>query len=75
MGLVPEDWIGRDTSFHRLFRLGRQRVTIFAVDETGIIVAGHQAFLFVAYEPFEKRILGLNLAWTPSQPAISRNLP
>ncbi|MDG6999756.1 MAG: hypothetical protein JRN15_11640, partial [Nitrososphaerota archaeon] len=54
------DWyqeIGRDASFHRLFRLGRQRVKIFAIDETGVIVAGSQAFLFIAYEPFEKRIL------------------
>jgi hypothetical protein len=40
------DWyqeIGEDRSFHRLFRLGRERVKIFAIDETGITVAGRQA--------------------------------
>jgi putative transposase len=63
------DWyqdIGADKSFHRLFRLGRERVKIFAIDETGITVAGMQAFLFIAYEPFEDRILGLHFAWTPN---------
>ena len=25
-----------------------------------------QAFFFIAYEPFEDRILGLHIAWTPS---------
>ncbi len=67
------DWyqeIGEDKSFHKLFRLGRERVNIFAVDETGIIVAGNQAFLLIAFEPFEKRILGLHLAWTPSQLSV-----
>ncbi len=35
----------------------RERVKIFAVNETGITIAGMQAFLFIAYEPFEDRIL------------------
>ena len=30
--------IGSDNSFHKLFRLGRERVKIFAVDETGVIL-------------------------------------
>ncbi len=67
------DWyqeIGRDASFHRLFRLRRERVKIFAIDETGVMAAGNQAFLFVAYEPFEKRILGLYFAWTPSSLSV-----
>jgi putative transposase len=50
--------------------LGCERVKIFAIDETGVIVAGSQAFLFIAYEPFEKRILGLHLAWTPSSLSV-----
>ncbi len=55
--------IGSDNSFHKLFRLGRERVKIFAVDETGVIL---QTFLFIACEPFEDRILGLLVAWTRS---------
>jgi transposase-like protein len=62
--------IGHDESFHRKFRLGRERVKIFAVDETGIVVAGKQAFLFIAYEPFEDRILELDLAWNPSSLSV-----
>lgn len=50
--------------------MGCERVKIFAIDETGVIVAGSQAFLFIAYEPFEKRILGLHLAWTPSSLSV-----
>ena len=50
--------------------MGRERVKIFAIDETGIIVAGRQAFLFVAYEPFEDRILRLHLAWNPNSISV-----
>lgn len=35
-----------------MFRFGREHGKIFAVDETGM-----QAFLFIAYEQFEDRIL------------------
>jgi transposase-like protein len=62
--------IGSDKSFHRLFRLGRQRVKIFAVDETAITIAGMSAFLFIAYEPFEDRILGLRFAWTANSISV-----
>jgi transposase-like protein len=55
--------IGSDTSFHRLFRLGRERVNVFAIDETGIKIGKLEAWFFVAYEPFEDRILGLYFAW------------
>jgi putative transposase len=67
------DWyqeIGSDRSFQRMFRLGRERVKIIAIDETGITIAGSQAFLFIAYEPFEDRILGLHLAWTPNSISV-----
>jgi len=53
-----------------MFRLGRERVKIFAIDETGITVGGLQAFLFIAYEPFEDRILGLHLAWNPNSISV-----
>ncbi len=67
------DWyqdIGSNKSFHRLFRLGRERVKIFAVDETAITIAGMSAFLFIAYEPFEDRILGLHFAWTANSISV-----
>ena len=58
--------IGSNKSFHRLFRLGRERVKVFCIDETGIKIGGLEAFLFIAYEPFEDRILGLYFAWHPN---------
>ena len=39
--------------------MGRERVKVFCIDETGIKIGGLEAFLFIAYEPFEDRILGL----------------
>ena len=62
--------IGREESIHRLFRLGGERINIFAIDETGITIAGMQAFLFIAYEPFEDRILGLHFACTPNSISV-----
>jgi putative transposase len=67
------DWyqdIGSDASFHRMFRLRRERVNIFAIDETGITIAGMQAFMFIAYEPFENRILGLHFSWTANSISV-----
>ena len=58
--------IGSYEKMHKLFRLGRERITIFAIDETGVKVAGEAAWLFVAYEPFANRILGLHFAWNTS---------
>ena len=62
--------LGSAKKLSRLFRLARERVNVFAVDETGIRVGKLEAFLFVAYEPFEERILGLYLAWTPNSIAV-----
>jgi transposase-like protein len=53
-----------------MFRSGRERVNIFALDETGITIAGMQAFMFIAYEPFERRILGLHFSWTANSIAV-----
>ncbi len=63
------DWyqeLGSDRSISKIFRLGRERVKIFAIDETEITIAGAKAYLFLAYEPFEERILGLYLTWQPN---------
>jgi transposase-like protein len=62
--------IGQDRSFHRLFRLGRERVNVFAVDETGIKIGKCEAFLFIAYEPFQDRILGLYFTWNPNSISV-----
>jgi putative transposase len=62
--------LGSCQKLHRLFRLGRERVKIFAIDETGVNVAGAEAYLFVAYEPFVNRILGLYFAWNPNSISI-----
>jgi transposase-like protein len=57
--------LGSYEKMHRIFRLGRERTKIFAIDETGVKVAGQDAYLFVAYEPFVNRILRLYFAWNP----------
>ena len=62
--------IGQDKSFHRLFRLGRERVKVFAIDETQIKIGNLDAFLFIAYEPFVNRILGLYFAWHPNSISV-----
>ncbi|MHB8566720.1 MAG: hypothetical protein ACYC7D_01560 [Nitrososphaerales archaeon] len=40
------------------------------MDETCVKIAGRQAYLFVAYEPFVDRILGLYFAWTANSIAV-----
>ena len=62
--------MGSYEKMHRLFRLGRERVKIFAIDETGVNVAGAEAYFFVAYEPFANRILGLYFAWNPNSISV-----
>lgn len=62
--------IGSNNRLHKLFRLGRERIKIFAIDETGVNVAGEEAYLFVAYEPFANRILGLYFAWNPNSISV-----
>jgi transposase-like protein len=53
-----------------LFRLGRERVNVFAIDETGIRIGRVEAFLIIAYEPFEERILGLYFTWNPNSISV-----
>jgi putative transposase len=53
-----------------MFRLGKERVKLFMMDETEVEVGGEKAFLFVAYEPFAKRILGLYFAWNANSIAV-----
>ncbi|MEM4414783.1 MAG: DDE-type integrase/transposase/recombinase [Candidatus Caldarchaeum sp.] len=40
------------------------RVSIFLVDETAVMLEGFLAWVWVAYEPFQRRILGFWLSWT-----------
>jgi transposase-like protein len=40
------------------------RVSIFLVDETAVKVAGKLAWVWVAYEPYSKKILGFWLSRT-----------
>ncbi|MGI0090460.1 MAG: hypothetical protein ACREBS_02005, partial [Nitrososphaerales archaeon] len=67
------DWyqeLGSDRSIAKIFRLGGERVKIFAIDETEITIAGAKAYLLLAHEPFEERILGLYLTWQPNSIAV-----
>jgi transposase-like protein len=41
------------------------------VDETSVNVAGKQAWVYVAYEPYEKKILGFWLSRTGNSYAFS----
>jgi hypothetical protein len=42
----------------------RCRVSLFLVDETAVMVSGFPAWVWMAYEPFSRRILELWLSWT-----------
>ncbi|MGC9203328.1 MAG: hypothetical protein ACP5HX_11760, partial [Thermoproteota archaeon] len=53
----------RGYSFRKIFKVNC-RVSIFLVDETAVNVAGKQAWVWVAYEPYEKKILGFWLSRT-----------
>jgi len=72
------DWcqkIGSSRGFQRSFRLhGKGRIKIFAIDDTIIRVGESQAYIFLAYEPFERRILGLHLARSPSEFEVKKFL-
>ena len=72
------DWcqdIGSSRGFHRLFQIhGRRRVKIFAIDDTIIRIGKMQAYVFIALDPFEGRILGLHLAWSPTEFEVKRFL-
>jgi hypothetical protein len=38
--------------------------SLFLVDETAVMVGGFPAWVWMTYEPFSRRILGLWLSWT-----------
>ncbi|MEM3648032.1 MAG: hypothetical protein QW506_02575 [Thermoproteota archaeon] len=48
--------------FKRFFK-ARCRVSLFLVDETAVVVKCFIVWIWVAYEPFSKRILGFWLSW------------
>ena len=67
------DWyqeFGSDERVQNIFRLHKERVKLFCMDETCVKIDGKQAYLFVAYEPFVDRILGLYFAWNPNSISV-----
>lgn len=67
------DWyqeFGSDERARNIFRLHKERVKLFCMDETCVKIAGKQAYLFVTYEPFVDRILGLYFAWNPNSISV-----
>jgi hypothetical protein len=68
--------VGSNEKIHRLFRLERKRIRIFAINETGANVAGEDEDLFLAYEPIVNRILMLYFfAWIPSSISLDMFIP
>jgi transposase-like protein len=49
--------------FRKLYTY-RCRVSFFLFDETAVMVGGFPAWVWMAYEPSSRRILGLWLSWT-----------
>jgi len=45
----------------------RCRVSAFLIDDTEVRVSGYNAWVFIAYELFEKKLLGMWLSWTKNQ--------
>jgi putative transposase len=58
-------WAQRVGSLKRLFK-ARRRARCFLVDETGVNVKGLEAWVWVAYEPHQRRLLALRFSWTRS---------
>ncbi|MEM0079427.1 MAG: DDE-type integrase/transposase/recombinase [Nitrososphaerota archaeon] len=56
-------WVQRLPGFRRFFRV-RCRVSMFLLDENAVLVKGLPAWIWVAYEPISKRVLGFWLSWT-----------
>ena len=50
-------WVQRIRGFRKIFKVNC-RVSVFLVDETAVNVAGKLAWVWVAYEPYSKKILG-----------------
>ena len=69
---VWEWWqeLGRHQGFQNMFRLHHERAKLFLMDETCVKIFGKQAYLFVLYEPFVDRILGLHFAWNANSIAV-----
>lgn len=57
-------WVQGLAPLGRLFRA--RRVACFLVDETMVKIRGEEAWVWVAYEPRQKRFLALDVAWTRS---------
>jgi transposase-like protein len=56
-------WTQCHPGFRKLYTY-RCRVSLFLVDETAVVVGGFPAWVWMAYEPSSRRILGLWLSWT-----------
>ena len=49
-----------------LFNTRRRRTRLFLIDETEVQVGRSEAWIWVCYEPFQKRFLGMWFSWTRS---------
>jgi putative transposase len=56
-------WAQRLPCLRKLYTY-RCRVSLFLVDETAVMVGGFPAWVWMAYEPLSRRILGPWLSWT-----------
>ncbi len=59
-------WVGRLKGFRNAFA-SRCRVSLFLIDDAEVKVDGGSAWILIAYEPFEKKVLGMWLSWTRNQ--------
>ncbi|NHV06706.1 MAG: IS6 family transposase [Thaumarchaeota archaeon] len=57
------EMVQRVHGFRKIFKVNC-RVSVFLVDETAVNVAGKLAWVWVAYEPYSKKILGFWLSRT-----------
>lgn len=57
-------WLQDLAPLERLFR--PRKVRCFLVDETMVKIHGEEAWVWVAYEPYQRRFLALDLCWTRS---------
>jgi hypothetical protein len=54
-------WVQSLPGFRKLY-VYRCRVSLFLVDETAVIVGAFSAWVWMTYEPFSRRTLGLWLS-------------
>jgi len=57
-------WLQDLAPLERLFRPRKVRCSL--VDETMVKIHGEEAWVWVAYEPYQRRFLALDLCWTRS---------